>query len=494
MKRFGISGRPRELILCFLAAVLFLALPAHGITQTVLTLDEFLGGSVERNPEIFRELARIRESEAAELQTKAVHDIVFNLHYNKLYERPFSRYTALDVDRQDSDNAGAGLQWAVPGLGARLRAGFEYTRRHLSLGDSPLNKLLAGNRQSVTIYNPELYIELQQPLLKNWLGIVDEFPIRQARLNRLVMQETVDESIETIISDLYGLYLDWFHAHRRFGILEKNASNGESLVRTVSAKQRAGLSDATDVARARITSIEAQKARDSAALRLRNLTRKVYVWSSGDMNPPENPAIVPQESIELRFKRPQGFTLHTCRQMKILDITREALELKLRKEKNEILPELNLTLSARARDYAERPGVALEGFNYPAYAAGLSLSYPLSNSLARGRVEETRALLKKWDEDVRQFQRSYAQAIEELERTSALYETILARDDELVEQARIRLREEERKYLQGRSELHLVIADRNELLGYELVRFGDYVDSKRVLIQLMGLMDAIKKR
>jgi len=494
VRRAGTYRRLRKWISRSLASILFLALPASGIARTVLTLHTFLDASVDRNPEIFRELARIRESEAAELQTKAIHDIVFNIHYNKLYEKPFSRYTALDVDRQDSDNAGAGLQWAVPGLGTRLRAGFEYTRRQLSLGDSPFNTLLAGNRQSVTIYNPELYIELQQPLLKNWLGIVDEFPIRQAKLNRLIMQETVDESIETILSDLYGLYLNWFHAHRQLEILEKNAANGEALVRTVSAKQRTGLSDASDVARARITSIEAQKARDSASVRLRNLTRKVYVWSSGDLNPPENPAIVPQEGIEFRFRRPQGFSLHTCRQMKILDITREALELKLRKEKNELLPELNLSLSARARDYTERPGIALEGFNYPAYAAGISLNYPLSNSLARGRVEETRALLKKWGEDVRQFERSYSQAIDELEKTSALYETILARDSELVEQARIRLREEERKYQQGRSELYLVIADRNELLGYELVRFGDYVDSKRVLIQLMGLMDEIKKR
>lgn len=494
MKPFLISRHPLGRVLLSLAAILFLAIPLPGAARTVLTLDEFLGASVECNPEIFRELARIRESEAAELQTKAIHDIVFNIHYNKLYEKPFSRYTALDVDRQDSDNAGAGLQWAVPGLGTRLRAGFEYTRRHLLLGDSAFNAFLAGNRQAVTIYNPEIYIELQQPLLKNWLGIVDEFPIRQAKLNRLIMRETVDEGIETILADLYGLYLNWYHAHRQLEILEKNAANGEALVRTVSAKHRTGLSDTTDVARARITSIEAQKARDSAAVRLRNLTRKVYVWKSGDLNPPDNPDIVPQESIELRFKRPQGFSVHTCRQMKILDITREALELKLRKERNELLPELNLTLSARARDYAERPGIVIEGFTYPAYAAGLSLSYPLSNSLARGRIEETRALLKKWEEDVRQFERSYAQSIEELEKTSALYETILARDDELVEQARIRLREEERKYLQGRSELYLVITDRNELLGYELVRFGDYVDSKRVLIQLMGLMDAIKKR
>lgn len=486
--------RPRAWIARALAAMLFLALPVSGDAQTVLTLEEFLSASVDRNPEIFRELARIRESEAAELQTKAIHDIVFNIHYNRLYEEPFSRYTALKVDREDTDNLGAGLQWAIPGLGARLRAGFEYTRKHLSLGDSPFNSLLAGNKQSVTIYNPEFYVELQQPLLKNWLGIVDEFPIRQAKLNRLVMQETVDESIETILSDLYGLYLNWYHAHRQFETLEKNAANGEALVRTVAAKYRTGLSDATDVARARITAIEALKARDSAAVKLQNLTRKIYVWKSGNQNPPKAPGIIPQESLELRFRRPEGFSLHTCRQMKILDITREALELKLRRERNELLPELNLNLSARARNYAEHPGVALDGFRYPAYAAGVSFNYPLSNSLGRGRVEETRALLKKWSEDVRQFERSYAQAIEELEKTVLLYETILARDQELVEQARIKLREEERKYRQGRSDLYFVIVDRNELLGYELVRFSDYVDSKRVLVQLMGLMDEIKKR
>ncbi|TAL29623.1 MAG: TolC family protein [Spirochaetes bacterium] len=477
----------------FIIAMCALCLPAMArgadTAPSVLTLREFIDGAILHTPEIFRELARIREAESAELQAKAVNDIVFDLHYNKLHETPYTKYSSSRIQEQDTDNAGAGFSWISPWTGTRVRGGVDYNRSALRVNRSltPVPDIIDAK-----LYNPEAYIEVQQPLLKNWLGMLDRFPVRQAELNRLIMRETVDESIETVIADLYNLYFSWYLAWHQQDIYAKNVKNGEDLVATVANKFANGLSDVGDVARARIVAVEYAKARDLAATRLGYLSQKVYRWC---YNRPAQPGeiIEPEKELVLPARVPENFSIYSTRQMKILNLSREVLARTLERDRNALLPDLNLSLSYRARNYALDGKDSLDRFPYPVYSAGAALSYPLQNSLGEGRVEETRAILKRWEQDLRAFERNYSQSVDELRDTVRAYETVIRQDEELIAQAGVQLAADERKYLQGQSDLYFVIQDRNALLNYELIRITDRVDARRILVQLLGLMDEIKK-
>ncbi len=491
--RADTPGRMARLLIIILMTTVLIS-PAPGplfAGDKVLGLNEFLQGAIAANPDIFRELAKVRESGAVEIQSRAVYDIVFNVHYNRMYDRPFSDYSSVKIHEQTTDNAGANIQWAVPGAGTRVRAGLDYYWNRINLTLPSQSFPYTPYQRNVDLYNPEIFAEVQQPLLKNWLGIIDDFPVKQAKLNALIMKETADESIETVISDLYGLYFSWFLAHRQFEIYSRNVVNSEALLKQINEKFRSGLAERSDVSKVKIMNIEFLKAWDLQGTRLENITRKVVKWYTGDGNAADAAEFVPESELVLPRDPGRGFSVADTRQMKILNLSKEILEYKLRESKSELLPDLNFLLSYRLRNYTLQRDKSFSEFNHNNYTAGLVLTYPLGDHRGSGRYEETRASLKKWGFEVESFERAYGQTYGELRKLITAYDTVMARDEELLAQARVQLQDEEKKYREGRSDLYFVIQYRTSLATYELLRATDYTDSRNLAVQLLGLMDEI---
>lgn len=474
----------------------FFVLAAGGVVRSaepVLSLCEFLERATVNNPDIFAQLDRLRESEALEQQSRAVYDIVFNLHYSRLYDRPFSEYSSVKIREQTTDSAGAALQWNVPHTGTRLRGGFDYHLNRITMDAPSTVPPFPMERITADLYNPDIFIEVQQPLLRNWLGVVDSFPLRQSRLNRRIMRETVDESVEVIMADLYGLYISWHLSHSQLAIYEKNVANSGILLRQVVQRYRNGLADLSDLSKTRIMNIEFIKARDLQKARFENLSMKISRWYYGQDRSGALPRHTPETGLSVPRLPDSPFDIGRTRQMRILNLTRHLLEQKLEKEKSELLPDLSAMFSYRLRNYDLNRNESVQSYNYNTYSAGLVFAYPLGNNLAGGRVEETRAAIKKWGHEAAAFERNLSQACTETRRMIRTYAAILEQDGELLSNALVQLETEERKYRQGRTDLYFVIQARNSLLNYELLRITDYAQSKSLEIQLLGLMDQIRK-
>jgi outer membrane protein len=481
----------KKIKLCAAALILGVAMTAGA--AEVITLADFIDKSAAANPDIFAELTKISESDALERQAKSIHDIVFNLHYYRMFDKPFSEYSSVKTREMTTDNIGANLQWVAPYLGTRLKGGVEYFRNRLTVGLPDQSPPFGSIDRTVKYYNPEMFFEIQHPLLRNWFGILDEFPVKQAKLNGLIIRETVNESIEMIVTDLYNLYFDWYSAYNQYRIFSKNVENSETLVKQTNSKFRSGLSDRSDVSRTKILNIEYKKSRDLTGARLQNVKRKIYTWYTGPKSTVEEPDIVPEQSIEIQSPSSQNFSIDSTRQMKILRLTKEVLKARLSKEENEMLPNLNFILSYRMRNYTANKDKYFSDLDYNTYTVGAVLSYPIFSDMSRGKVKEVESRLKKWDSDVRSFERGYAQTFEELKKILAIYDRLLEYDRSLIEQAAIQLREEEKKYQQGRSDLFFVVQYRNALLNYELIQLRDYIEARTVKIQTLALMDQLKK-
>ncbi|MCU0845664.1 MAG: TolC family protein [Spirochaetes bacterium] len=489
------TGRSNGIIAALAASVIFfsMATPARA-GENVLSLREFLEKAALSNPDIFAQLDRLGESEALEQQGRAVYDIVFNLHYSRLYDRPFSEYSSVKIREQTTDGAGASLLWTMPHTGTRLRGGFDYVRNRITLDAPSPVPPFAMERITADLYNPDIFIEVQQPLLRNWLGVIDSFPLRQSRLNRRIMRETVDESIEAIMADLYNLYFSWYLAHNQLQIYEKNLANSEILLRQVAQRHRTGLTDLSDLSKTRIMNIEYTKARDLQRARFENLGLKIARWYSGEEGIAAPPRHVPEKELPVPTAPEAAFDIGSTRQMRILELSRRLLMEKLEREQSELLPDLSAVFSYRFRNYDLNREESIESFNYNTYSAGLSFTYPLGNSLAGGRVEETRAAIRKWGHDAAAFERNLAQGYSETRRMIRTYGSLLEQDDALLKNALLQLEAEDRKYRQGRTDLFFVIQARNSLLNYELLRITDYTHMKSLEVQILGLMDRIRKR
>ncbi|MBN1897722.1 MAG: efflux RND transporter permease subunit [Spirochaetes bacterium] len=467
--------------------LLIIPLPFKALAQgQKITLHEFMDHCMKNNPEIFSALSDIALSEAEHIQAKAIHDIVFNIHYNRIFSQPFSEFSSDKIGEQKTDNLGAGINWMVPYLGTKLGTGLEYNKTRLAF--SPGSSLPFTR---IDYYSPEIYINVSQPLLKNWLGIVDRFPLKQTRLNKLITTETVKESIESILIDLYNLYFDWYLLYNQYHIYSTNVKNSQILLEQITRKFKADLSDRSDMSQTKILNIEYQKAQELHKIRYDIMSRKIYMWMHGSVSVPSDLAIYPEDKVDLMSVDLAQFSLDKTRQKKILNLTRTLLEETLKKDKSGLLPELNFLLSYNIRNYTQDSDKIFESMDYKDYTIGLELVYPLGAHQGRGQVKTSQESLKKWGDDFKDFELSYTQSFDQLVNIWKVYKDILEHDEELIEQGDIKLKEEEKKYRQGRSDLYFIIQDKNDLLQYNLTYLQDYIELKRLSIQILGMMDKI---
>ncbi|MBW2209405.1 MAG: TolC family protein, partial [Deltaproteobacteria bacterium] len=72
-----------------------------------------------------------------------------------------------------------------------------------------------------TFYQPSLTLRLTQPLLDNAGGIQDRLNINLNKLNHAFARLDSREQLESYITQLAALYLDWYQAFREVEILEE---------------------------------------------------------------------------------------------------------------------------------------------------------------------------------------------------------------------------------------------------------------------------------
>jgi outer membrane protein TolC len=254
-----------------------------------------------------------------------------------------------------------------------------------------------------------------------------------------------------------------------------------------------GLSDRSDISKIKIMNLEYMKSRDFAATRFDVMSRKIFKWQTGRSITGEL-KIIPENNPVIKADSKMGLDIESVRRMKLLRLSRELLREQLKKENNEIMPDLNFSLNYKFRNYNQSSEKAFESFNYQNYTMGLNFTQPLGAIYSRGKINELEAKIKKWDADAKSFERNYTQSYHELIKISDIYKKILEYDRLLVEQSRIQHYEEEKKYFQGRADLYFVVQYRNSMLAYELMYLRDTIESKKTEIQLLGLLDKIYRR
>ena len=481
-------------VIPILIIILFLSNSIFAQNNKILKLNDFIKDCINNNPEIFSELEKIKIAETQEIQSKAIHDIYFNAHYYRIYEKPFSiTSSGTTIDKSATDNIGANLSWIAPYLGTRLKGGMEYSKNKIDYSGFDLPTGIPFE-QTTELYSPEFFVNINQPLLKNWFGIVDDFPIKQAKFNKFITEQTVDESIENIIVDLYNLYFDWYVTHHQFNIYSTNVRNSETLLDQINRKFRADLADRSDLSRIKIMNIEYKKARDLYHTIFQNMSKKIYKWQKGVNTAPEELNIKPEKEINIPGIDSSHFSVSNTRQMKILNLSKQLLMRTLNVHKNELLPELNFIFSYSIKNYTQDDSKIFDEFDYKNYTVGMELNYPIGNLKSKGQINETRSRLRQWDYDLKKFERNYVQGYKEVVKILNVYINILKYDRDLMKQAEILIREEERKYRQGRSDFYFIIDNKNTFLKYNLTYIQDYVTYKKYQIQLLGLMDQLKVR
>ena len=475
-------------------------------TEKVILLSDFIEEASDNSPEILGELIKLRSAESLEIQARAIYNAVLDFNYYNFYQNPQDpNQSNVGITEQWGDNFYLGIGRVFPRLGTRARAGIEYTQTDTHIYYPDLSTIRLEGYTNISIadmqnyltnvknFSPKFVFELKQPMLKNWFGIIDTFPIKQAQLNRMITEKAVDDGIEAVIIRLYDMYFEWFEAYNQLRIFEENIRNGDILLKQVKEKAEFGLVEQSDVHQVYMMNLEYKKARDLIQVNIKRLTRQIYHWMKGSLDMPQDFVFIPQSRISLPDIPHSPYSVTNSRTMQILELSRQILDYQLEKELNERLPELNVVFKYEFANPTTDPSRAfiITNFNHNFYA-GIEFAFPIGENMSRGKIKETKSRIRKWVQDTENFRRNYMQGIEDLNDMLRVYETILEYDAELIRHAERRVAEEERKYEQGRSDLFYIIQNKHTLVDYRLKHLENYVKYHKIKLELLGVLDSIE--
>lgn len=343
------------------------------------------------------------------------------------------------------------------------------------------------------LYQNKVYLKYSQPLLQNFGGKLD-------RLNYELSQYTIDftqiqalENQEGFVLDLGARFLDWVLLTEQNRIANERLSLAEEQLQQTMRKRAANLVRQVDVLRAE----------DAVRIAKQNIVLIESQWKSKQAE-----LAVLAQSQELYNLSPE-FDLYSLETLPHLDEAVSRL-----KEKSRIIRALTIRreqLSHLREGFAEtrRPQLSLNisgglqggddtfdnsfSLDKPDVIVSLAFGYPLGNRTAHADIAKTTLELKQLEKEIENVELDLEAGVRNLLILIKELEKVLVLNQEQIESAREKTREELRLYNQGRGDLTFVIQSRDNEQNAKLTYANNGLTYHKLILQYRALMDQLYK-
>jgi outer membrane protein TolC len=453
---------------------------AQGATET-LGLDAFINTILEKNPGVQLIITQICIAEADLQASQSVDDPVVSSRGTLSQTEP-DRINGFEADR----SRGAGVELSLDRLYSATG-----TRLGIDYGNQYTNRDPASLSLGARYYQPSLTLRLTQPLLKNAGGIQDRLNVELSALDRDLASLQSSEQLESYITRLAALYLDWYLAYRQMTISEGVYKQSLEQEKLVKLKVRRQVAEPYELYRARETRADYYARWQQDTGTYKGLTRQVMTQllldDSGRRIEPQDPAT----SRLLTAAAVDPDYLATDSRLKaILDNLRSRQETLLSARSNARKPDLNLSLSY-TRHGADSGFVDAQTgeLSQNDLAVVLEYQYPLGNRAALGRYQSQLASQQQVNADTAQQLIDARAALADLDAQQEQLVIALTATDEKIDLADRKLREEQRLYKIGELDLFQLIQDQTAQLESRLKRERLYVQLQQIRLSIGELLD-----
>jgi len=235
-----------------------------------------------------------------------------------------------------------------------------------------------------------------QPLLKNAGTGVNTTNVRVAQNNTRVSTYQFEDQIMNLVLNVEAAYWNLVLSLENLKVMEKSLQAAQDLLRKNLAEKEAGVLPPIEVTRARARVADRNAAIVAAQASIRDAEddlRKILdspdfaYLSTQSIRPTDAPSVNPQE-LDL------ASAVHTAlarrpdirQQVVIL----ESLGLQVVRAKNQLLPEVDLQATYRINQFGDSWGDGFNTLDRSDLSAGIVLSLPLGNRLARSQSARAR--------------------------------------------------------------------------------------------------------
>jgi outer membrane protein TolC len=460
--------------------------------QTI-TIKEFLE-SVEQNHPFFE-----KESLSTAIQIKEHERFLGSQDWNiksspyYIHQKPLgsSAFSPEQIDKISGDIA---LEKAFWSTGGRVSVSWtsDYTDQNIPdmvIPFSPEDIVIPAGPSK--IYTNKLYLLYSQPLLQNFGGKLDRLNYELSQYNIDFTEIQVLENQEGFVLDLGMNFLDWTLLSEQKRIANERLNLAQKQLQQTRRKRQANLVDKVDVLRAE----------DAARIAKQNI---VLIQSQFKSKQAELAVLA--QSQELYNLNPE-FDLYTLETLSTLDDAVSQL-----KEKSRILRALGTRreqLSHLNKGYTEtkRPqlylsvGAGLQSgdeefsnsfdLDKPDVLVALDFRYPLGNRTAKADIAKTDLELIQIEKDIENVSLNLEAGVRNLLISIKEMEKVLVLNQEQIESAKAKTKEELRLYNHGRGILTFVIQSRDNEEQAKLTYAQNAANYHKLILQYRALMDEL---
>ncbi|MFK5913120.1 MAG: TolC family protein [Woeseiaceae bacterium] len=381
-------------ILYTIASFVLLLQSSQGMTQE-LGLDSFVSSILNNNPGVQKILSEKNIAESARDASLGINDGTLVSSLNSSHSEPNNIF-GIEPNESDSLNLNLSYNRIFSDTGTRLTLGYSnlYTDRNPAA-------VTAGTKY----YQPSFTVKLTQPLLKNAGGIQDSLNIKLSQLDFEISKLSSQENLESYITQLSSLYVDWYLSSRELKIateVHQKSIQQEKLTRTKVKRQ---VSEPYELLRAQEIREDYFSRLQQAQGRYTGLTHQIKYQmnpsqqSSNKIIQPVNPQDSTILSLSNNNHREDNYLGTISRLKDILDKTNKQQIIILQAKTNATSSDLNLTVGYTQHNVGD---VYDTSTNKNDYSVMLEYKYVLGNRSAEGAFQVQQAKKHQIEADTKQ--------------------------------------------------------------------------------------------
>ncbi|HBR15580.1 MAG TPA: hypothetical protein DD723_08605 [Candidatus Omnitrophica bacterium] len=319
-------------------------------------------------------------------------------------------------------------------------------------------------------HDSTLGMTVEQDLGKNFFGIQDRGVVKMTKLEVENAEYTTLDKIEESIASVQKAYWDLVLQLEMAHIEEDMVDQARKLYELHQEKLKTGLVEKPEAAASQANYLNRQNA---LTLRRHQVQTKINVLklylniTDDDINiKPTVQLLSPSIDINLEDSLRQAFEYR--RDYKWTRNEIQAKEIQLSMKKNNVWPEINLSASLERNglgDHFKQAVTNITDEDNPHFLAQLRVSIPLENSEARGQLQAAELENAKTLIQLKYIERKIAIGIiDQVRQCRVLGEVALSQEEISNLQAQ-KLEEEEKRFLQGRSDTDTMIRFQEDVLS-----------------------------
>lgn len=469
-------------LLYYFTAFLFL-LSSSIYTQTnaeILSYAEYIERIKNIIPEM--KLTAIQESNAYNNLTKAKSsgDVKFDLQAGAIgTQKHFDEYNIIPTAdfMHNGMRIGAGFSGLIPYSGTRWSVKIQHDSYFgdLKMGeveipvDTPLGTVVGRlpnlSTNNFKYYAPSIEIQIAQPILRDFFGKLDMYPIKDAEYQLTIakLKRIIDDN--SVLTSYQKIYYQWIMSTKLIKLYDEMIREAKAFENQIYKRYTSGVIDNDAYQNARRQTLKYREARNKSELILKKIIRNIQFF-------------IPEENVEPNEDDWETM-LETSINTKINVVPflesaqgQMAYQLKLRSEyalsimKNNSLPDLSIVGSVSLSTLDDSGYFnSFSTMTNVEYFVGLMFSYPIGGRDAKAKMEDAYNALTAVTADFDRVNRDFDVQIGTYYDEFEAYKTMLEDKKLEVQALASRVRTQNERFRQGRLPVDEIINARLDLVN-----------------------------